>query len=136
MTRRVAIPLAAGLAVAAIAFVVVLLATRAGDEPASAPSRATPGPGSTNIAGGRLVFAQMGCGSCHTLAAAGATGEIGPSLDAALPRITREAIQAKIVSPGQGSVMPPDFAQRMNFADLKALVDFLIAARGSDDTMS
>jgi mono/diheme cytochrome c family protein len=136
MTRRVAIPLAAGLAVALVAFVVVLLATRGGDEPSRAPARAAPAAGRTNVAGGRLVFAQMGCGSCHTLAAAGSKGEIGPSLDAVLPRITREAIQSKIVTPGQGSVMPPDFAQRMNFADLQALVDFLMAARGGGDATS
>ena len=131
MTRRVAIPLAAGLAVAATAFVVVLLATRGGDTPSSMPTGAAPATGRTNVAGGRLVFAQMGCGSCHALSAAGSKGVIGPSLDAVLPRITREAIQAKIVTPGQSSVMPPDFAQRMNFADLQALVDFLIAARAT-----
>jgi mono/diheme cytochrome c family protein len=134
MTRRVAIPLAAGLAVAAVAFVVVLLATRGDGKPARTPTRAAPAAGRTNVAGGRLVFAQMGCGSCHALSAAGSKGVIGPSLDAVLPRITREAIQAKIVTPGRGSVMPPDFAQRMNFADLQALVDFLMAARGGAGT--
>jgi mono/diheme cytochrome c family protein len=136
MSRRVAIPLAAGLAVAVVAFVVVMLATRGGDEPSRTPARAAPAASRTNVAGGRLVFAQMGCGSCHALSAAGSKGVIGPSLDALLPRITREAIQAKIVTPGQGSVMPPDFGQRMNFADLQALVDFLMAARGGADGTS
>jgi mono/diheme cytochrome c family protein len=31
---------------------------------------------------GAQVFAEQGCGSCHVLAAAGATGTVGPSLDA------------------------------------------------------
>jgi cytochrome c551/c552 len=30
---------------------------------------------------GKAVFASNGCGSCHTLSAAGATGTIGPDLD-------------------------------------------------------
>ena len=34
---------------------------------------------------GEQVFATAGCGSCHTLAAAGATGTIGPDLDDAAP---------------------------------------------------
>ncbi|HXV34208.1 MAG TPA: cytochrome c [Gaiellaceae bacterium] len=32
-------------------------------------------------AAGAEVFASAGCGSCHTLADAGATGTVGPSLD-------------------------------------------------------
>jgi mono/diheme cytochrome c family protein len=132
MTRRVAIPLAAGLAAAVVAFVVVLLATRGGEEVSSAPTPAARAAGKPDPVGGRLVFAQMGCGSCHQLAVAGSKGGIGPSLDDALPRHTAASLQAKIVNPGTGSVMPGDFAQRMSFADLQALVDFLMAARGGD----
>jgi mono/diheme cytochrome c family protein len=126
MSRRVAIPLAAGLAAAAVAFAVVLLATdryEATPAAANAPTAAaTPGRG-------RAVFARMGCGSCHTLAAAGSHGVIGPSLDEALGNHTRASLQAKISRPGLGSVMPQDFARRMSAADLDALVDFLAAAR-------
>ena len=32
---------------------------------------------------GKAVFAANGCASCHTLAAAGATGNVGPNLDQA-----------------------------------------------------
>src|ERR1700755_2664425 len=32
-------------------------------------------------ANGKSVFASAGCGSCHTLAAAKATGTVGPNLD-------------------------------------------------------
>jgi len=130
VTRRVILPLAAGVAVAATAFVVVLLATR-GD----APPKAAPKPQRTAIAqfvdvdGGRLVFAKMGCGSCHRLAAAGSTGQIGPVLDQALPRHTRASLAAKISDPGTGSIMPQDFGRRMNAAEFDALLDFLIAAR-------
>jgi mono/diheme cytochrome c family protein len=131
VSPRVAIPLAAGIAAAVVAFVVVLVATRGGDDTPSGRTPAAIAAGKPNPLGGRLVFAQMGCGSCHTLRAAGSKGPIGPSLDDALPRHTRESVQAKIVNPGSGSIMPQDFAQRMSFADLQALIDFLLAARGS-----
>jgi len=77
----------------------------------------------------RLVFAEMGCGSCHRLAAAGSNGPIGPSLDDALPRHTRASLLAKISDPGAGSLMPGDFARRMSPAQLQALVTFLLATR-------
>jgi mono/diheme cytochrome c family protein len=128
--RHVALPLAAGLAVAAVTFAVVLLATRGDDRPATRTQ--TPAAASADQAdpaAGRLVFAELGCGSCHTLAAAGSKGQIGPSLDQALPRHTRASLRAKIVRPGAGSVMPGDFAERTSFQELQALVDFLIAAR-------
>jgi len=128
--RRVALPLAAGLVAAAVAFVVVLLVTGGDDGPStSAPTPAAVAAGRPDPAGGRLVFAAMGCGSCHRLAAAGSKGAIGPSLDGALPRHTRGSLAAKVQSPGSGSVMPGDFAQRMSFSELQALIDFLIAAR-------
>jgi mono/diheme cytochrome c family protein len=133
--RRVWIPLAAGVVTALAAFVVVLLATSGGDgkqsdSAARAPAQVSAGKGDPR--GGRLVFAEMGCGSCHALKAAGSRGGIGPSLDDALPDHTRASLAAKIQSPGTGTVMPQDFAQRMSFAELDALLDFLMAARAGD----
>jgi mono/diheme cytochrome c family protein len=127
MTGRVAIPLAAGLVAAALAFAVVLAATDGGAASSSATPPATAAAPST----GRLVFARMGCGSCHTLNAAGSHGEIGPSLDDALAHHTPTSLKAKITRPGAGSVMPQDFARRMDATELAALVDFLMAARAA-----
>ena len=142
--RRVWIPVAAGVAVAAAVFAVVLLATSGGsggDAGAAGAQGSAPGPAAAAATGsaptttgraaaaGRLVFAEMGCGSCHRLAAAGSSGPIGPSLDDALPRHTRASLLAKIRDPGTGSVMPGDFARRMSPAQLQALVAFLLAAR-------
>jgi len=137
--RRVWIPAAAGVAVAVAVFVVVLLATSGGgasgasgadgasaQAPAAAPATTTLG---REASAGRLVFAQMGCGGCHHLAAAGSNGPIGPSLDDALPHHTRASLLAKIRDPGTGSVMPGDFARRMTPAQLQALVTFLLATR-------
>jgi cytochrome c2 len=39
------------------------------------------GGGGGNVAAGKDAFNSNGCGSCHTLAAAGSTGKIGPDLD-------------------------------------------------------
>jgi cytochrome c551/c552 len=134
--RRVAVPIGAGVAVAAVVFAVVLLATRGEDRSSSAP---TPTPaavaaGKPDPTGGRLVFAQQGCGSCHRLAAAGSNGQIGPPLDQVLANHTPQSLAAKIQDPGQGSIMPQDFGQRMSFAELQALVDFLVAARDAGGT--
>ena len=53
--------------------------------PASTPSSGGSSGGSSSGGGdanaGKAVFASNGCGSCHTLAVAGATGTIGPDLD-------------------------------------------------------
>jgi mono/diheme cytochrome c family protein len=121
--RRLGAPLAAGLVAAGVAFGAVALAT---DEAASepAPVRADAAPHS-----GRQLFARMGCGSCHTLAAAGSRGELGPSLDDRLPAHTRESLTATILAPGESNVMPRNFAARMSEEELRSLVDFLLAAR-------
>jgi cytochrome c553 len=132
---RVALPVAAGLATAAVAFAAVVVATDGEDRPATAPatkaSAARRAPATTDSAdSGPLVFAQMGCGSCHRLAAAGSRAQLGPDLDERLSAHTRGSLRAKITDPGPASMMPGDFARRMSAGDLRALVDFLLAQRG------
>ena len=51
-------------------------------EPAAAEPAAAP---AGDPAAGKEIFAANGCGSCHTLADAGASGVIGPSLDESKP---------------------------------------------------
>ena len=74
---------------------------------------------------GLAVWVTQGCGSCHRLAAAGSTAEIGPSLDAVLPGRDVDEIAAKIVAPTAGSIMPEDFAERMSDRELTELATFL-----------
>jgi mono/diheme cytochrome c family protein len=52
---------------------------------------------------GEAVFAENGCGSCHTLAAAGAEGFIGPSLDESKP--AKDLVIERVTN-GKGE-MPP-----------------------------
>jgi mono/diheme cytochrome c family protein len=59
-------------------------------ETTSTPTTATtttPAPSSLvgNANAGKVVFSSAGCASCHTLAAAGASGTVGPSLDVIKP---------------------------------------------------
>ena len=102
-----------------------------------------------NAAAGKAVFTgAAGCSGCHTLAAANATGTIGPDLDTrlkadcALPAsqkvrgtTLRQCIQTAITKPyaylpsGYSSgIMPPNFAQRLTPAQIQDLVSFLSSA--------
>ena len=96
--------LVAGLAAAALAFGVVAFGV--GIDGGSDNPRASAAPEDDS---GRAVFARMGCGSCHALAAAGSSGQMGPDLDSALERHTRATLIARITAPaGDGgfSAMP------------------------------
>ncbi len=69
---------------------------------------------------GKAVFASAGCASCHTLAAAGATGKVGPNLDQAKPNT--ELVVTRVTK-GQGA-MPP-FGEQLDpqqIADVAAYV--------------
>jgi mono/diheme cytochrome c family protein len=101
--------------------------------------------GTTAAAGKQVFTGPGGCGSCHTLAAAGTTGTVGPNLDArlrsdcALPAsktargaTLAECIRIAIINPykylpsGYGAnVMPNDFATKLKPNEITALVNFL-----------
>ncbi len=62
---------------------------------------------------GKAVFASAGCGSCHTFAAAGTTGTVGPNLDESLTGKDAEYVRRAIVEPNadvtegyQAGIMP------------------------------
>jgi cytochrome c oxidase subunit 2 len=87
---------------------------------------------------GGQVFGENGCGSCHTLKAAGSTGTTGPDLDKALAGQSAAEIQksitdpdAKITSGYPPGVMPSTFGQSIDPKDLQTLIEFL--QQGSKD---
>jgi cytochrome c oxidase subunit 2 len=110
-------------------------------------SSGSPSSGSaTSAAAGKVVFTGVGgCYTCHTLAAAGATGVVGPNLDqrlrsdcqspasqkirgATLSQCIDTAITkpyAYIPSGYSANVMPPNFSQTLSSAQIQALVTFL-----------
>ena len=68
---------------------------------------------------GAAVFAANGCAGCHTLAAAGANGNVGPNLDLAKPT---QAIVRLFVTNGGGGVMPPFSLSPTDLNNLAAYV--------------
>ncbi len=94
--------------------------------PGAAPPKVPGGPGAQ-------VFANSGCGGCHTLAAAQAGGTIGPNLDEVLPGQSEAMVQESIVDPNKAiakgyppNVMPADFGQTLSAKELEDLVEYLL----------
>jgi len=83
---------------------------------------------------GAQVYANNGCGSCHTLAAAQSAGQLGPNLDQVLPGTPRAEIQQSILDPnamkakGYENVAMPDRFDTIPPDQLQQLIDFLIAS--------
>jgi cytochrome c oxidase subunit 2 len=72
------------------------------------------------------------CGSCHTLADAGTTGQTGPDLDKVLKgkdaAFIKESIldPNKVIAPGyQANIMPPNFGDTLSAQQVDALVKYL-----------
>lgn len=75
--------------------------------------------------GGRTVFNDAGCGSCHTLSAVGARGTLGPNLDEVQSSV-REIQQ--VVANGRGA-MPP-FRQRLTEREIRLVAEYVAAQAG------
>jgi mono/diheme cytochrome c family protein len=103
----------AGL-VAFVALAVVV--DRSGNS--SAPA-ATP----VDVAHGKQLFLATGCAGCHTLTDAGATGTVGPNLDAAQPSAT---LVAERVRDGKGVM--PSFAGELDDAEIAAVAAYVSTA--------
>ncbi len=98
--------------------------------PGAAPPQVPGGPGAQ-------VFANNGCGGCHTLAAAKAGGTVGPDLDEVLPGQTLEMIHEDIADPNKDiakgyppNVMPQDYEQSLTPRELEDLVQYLFEETG------
>jgi mono/diheme cytochrome c family protein len=86
---------------------------------------------------GAQVFLAQGCSSCHVLAAANATGAVGPNLDETLPGQSPQDVEQSIVDPdaqlAQGfgaGIMPATYEQDLEPQELQDLVDFLVDSAG------
>lgn len=86
---------------------------------------------------GAQVFANNGCGGCHTLAAANAGGTTGPDLDEVLPGQSDAEIEESIVDPNAKiakgyppNVMPENFKESIAPEELKELVEYLSESAG------
>lgn len=114
----------------------------AGTAPAGGSSSAS----ATAPAAGKAIFTgAAGCSSCHTLAAAGATGTVGPDLDKRLKAdcgnptsqkirgsTLKQCIDTAITKPYaylpagyHAGIMPSTFSQTLTPTQIQALVNFL-----------
>jgi mono/diheme cytochrome c family protein len=94
--------------------------------PGAAPPKVPGGPGAQ-------VFANNGCGGCHTFAAAKSGGVTGPNLDEVLVGQSAAMVHESIVDPNKDiakgyppSVMPSTFEQTISAKELEQLVEYLI----------
>jgi cytochrome c553 len=93
----------------------------------TAPAYATPSPipGNADAVAGGDVFTKAGCGNCHTLAAAGAHGAIGPNLDHLQPQY--EQVRAQVVR-GGGSM--PSFKSQLTPKQIRDVAAYVAAYAG------
>jgi mono/diheme cytochrome c family protein len=83
---------------------------------------------------GERLFAAHGCDACHTIAAGGYGGRLGPRLDVQSPGTSSGEIESSIVDPPhsvpgyEAGLMPEDFARRLPHRDIQALAAFIATA--------
>lgn len=94
--------------------------------PGAAPPKVQGGPGAQ-------VFADNGCGGCHTLAAAKSGGVTGPSLDEVLSGQSAAMVDESIVDPNKviakgypPNVMPANYGQMLSAKEIEDLVQYLL----------
>jgi mono/diheme cytochrome c family protein len=96
---------------------------------ASLPVRAQPGEttggGSGTSADGKAIFAEAGCGGCHTLKAAGASGTVGPNLDDAKP--SKELVIERVTN---GKGVMPSFKDSYSAEQIAAVADYVSTNAG------
>ena len=74
---------------------------------------------------GAAIFAEAGCGSCHTLEAAGASGTIGPNLDESQPD---RGLVIDRVTNGKGAM--PSFSDSLSEQQIAAVADYVASSSG------
>ena len=85
----------------------------------------TPG-GEGDAAAGKEVFASAGCGSCHTLADAGASGSVGPNFDSVKPSY---ALVVDRVTNGKAAM--PSFKGQLDEQQIKDVAAYVSSVAGS-----
>jgi cytochrome c oxidase subunit 2 len=97
------------------------------------------GGGATTAGGGgavdgKTLFTSIepSCANCHTLADAGASGQVGPNLDEVLKGKDEAFIKSSIVEPDKEiapgftkGIMPPNYAETLDPQEIDALVSYL-----------
>jgi len=97
-----------------------------GTLPKAAPAAVTP---AFKLKGdptaGATVFQSSGCGGCHTLAAAHATGTVGPNLDQLKPDYRHVTAQVT-----NGGAVMPSFKSRLTAQQIADVAAYVVTATG------
>lgn len=114
-----------GLAALAVAAALVAIGgpalAQAGGQPAAAAD-----PAAAKIEKGRQVFADFGCGSCHSLGDAGATGHVGPSFDGN-SSLTEDLLVERVTN---GAGQMPSFGSQLSKDEIAAVAAYVIKVAG------
>jgi cbb3-type cytochrome c oxidase subunit III len=77
---------------------------------------------------GEKIFKGAGCSGCHTLAAATATGTIGPNLDQLASKLTVPIVVRQVTSPPPG--LMPSFKTKLSAAQIQAVAQYVSSHAG------
>ena len=110
---------------------------RAPSAAAVAAARARIQAGGGAVRRGRELFTAEGCDRCHSIAAIGAEGKLGPRLDT-IDEDAEEILDSirdprdDIVDGYPENLMADDYAKRLSSGELQALAAFVAAAAGGE----
>jgi mono/diheme cytochrome c family protein len=110
---------------------------RAPSAAAVAAARERISAGGATVRRGRELFTDEGCDRCHSIAAIGAEGKLGPRLDA-LDEDLDDNLESIAdprddVADGYPEKLMPDFGEILDDPDIRALAAFVTAASGGED---
>jgi mono/diheme cytochrome c family protein len=97
-----------------------------GQEPSTGTEQTTttgPSAPAGDAAAGEAVFASAGCGGCHTLEAAGSSGNVGPNLDDAKPDL---ALVIDRVTNGKSPM--PSFKGQLSEKQIQDVAAYVVAS--------
>jgi mono/diheme cytochrome c family protein len=98
--------------------------TETGEAPSTSTGETTttgPTEPSGDAAAGEEVFASAGCGGCHTLEAAGSSGNVGPNLDDAKADV---GLVVDRVTNGKGGM--PSFKDQLNEKQIQDVARYVV----------
>jgi mono/diheme cytochrome c family protein len=120
--RRIAPIAGVTASVALLAALVVVLTAGCGGSKDKTSATESAGAGTP----GAKVFAEAGCGNCHTMATAGATGKVGPNLDELRPN--EQTVERQVTNGGNGM---PSFKGKLSETEIKQVAAFVATSAGT-----
>ena len=95
--------------------------TETGEAPATTGEEEAPSEPAGDAAAGEAVFASAGCGGCHALEAAGASGTVGPNLDESKPPAD---LVVERVTNGMGAM--PAFGEQLDEQQIQDVAAYVV----------